>query len=102
MIRRRPRATHFPYATLFRSPRRRRLPIVRRLVDRATRLLAPHELPPVQQVDVEPLVDPRERRIDVLVDRLRSEEHTSELQSRQYLACRLLLEKLTTIAALAP
>src|SRR3712207_8625573 len=91
MIRRPPRSTLFPYTTLFRSARG----------------LAP---------DVEPVVAPMPVRTDLFQpstarerDRLlfvgklteqkglhhllRSEEHTSELQSRQYLVCRLLLEK---------
>src|SRR3712207_8685293 len=97
MIRRPPRSTLFPYTTLFRSQvndeavqpgghlRRRasgvgveavdwdverRVPAVRRL-DHVRLLLAPQPV-------------------------LRSEEHTSELQSRQYLVCRLLLEKKKT------
>src|SRR5947209_15128713 len=68
MIRRPPRSTLFPYTTLFRSPRGRR-PSFLRLNDRRAILVA--DLRPNQ----------------------RSEEHTSELQSRQYLVCRLLLEK---------
>src|SRR3712207_9008046 len=84
MIRRPPRSTLFPYTTLFRSP-----PGVhgRRALEgpaRANRTAAErgsHHARAGQAV-------PRERRA-----RLRSEEHTSELQSRQYLVCRLLLEK---------
>src|SRR3712207_7384621 len=78
MIRRPPRSTLFPYTTLFRSARRGCR------TDRGGRFLRP-----------------RARRRDGrrgadAVGRLqpdRSEEHTSELQSRQYLVCRLLLEK---------
>src|SRR3712207_7624076 len=86
MIRRPPRSTLFPYTTLFRS-------------ERAEDVLRPHHAP-VEQCKsrcheqhhccrsqdpsgiacVHPLTP-------------RSEEHTSELQSRQYLVCRLLLEK---------
>src|SRR3712207_8701788 len=81
MIRRPPRSTLFPYTTLFRSPelgRRDRRDDAELLdgVDRRDR----------QQRDV---------RADVGVRDARSEEHTSELQSRQYLVCRLLLEKKT-------
>src|SRR5947208_9208881 len=73
MIRRPPRSTLFPYTTLFRShPRRRRLPL-----DRAPP--APLRLS----------VAARWCRTDVM----RSEEHTSELQSPDHLVCRLLLEK---------
>src|SRR3712207_7075553 len=76
MIRRPPRSTLFPYTTLFRS--HGRLPagrgVERREGDRG-------EHQQLQQEDGG----------DEL--RVRSEEHTSELQSRQYLVCRLLLEK---------
>src|SRR3712207_7302798 len=74
MIRRPPRSTLFPYTTLFRSPPRR--------AGRRAPASAPS--PP----------EPRARRTRPTA-RLwrRSEEHTSELQSRQYLVCRLLLEK---------
>src|SRR3712207_6969855 len=84
MIRRPPRSTLFPYTTLFRSrllPEGRALhPVLhqRRLVD------------PLQLL-VEQLRLRREPRVPR--DESRSEEHTSELQSRQYLVCRLLLEK---------
>src|SRR3712207_8895127 len=90
MIRRPPRSTLFPYTTLFRS--------VLVLLDRDRREAGVRELAldvvadvdVLEQVVVEvPLVEPL--RLPV-VD-VRSEEHTSELQSRQYLVCRLLLEK---------
>src|SRR3712207_7841603 len=82
MIRRPPRSTLFPYTTLFRSRAQ-------------AAAQAPGDL----------LQDDVAARVAVLVvdalevvdvggdDRDRSEEHTSELQSRQYLVCRLLLEK---------
>src|SRR2546429_1845399 len=76
MIRRPPRSTLFPYTTLFRS---RRLPS-RVPSPRASRGGTPPRRPPGA---------PRERR----PGRRRSEEHTSELQSRLHLVCRLLLEK---------
>src|SRR3712207_7706851 len=86
MIRRPPRSTLFPYTTLFRS----RLPF---------ELLADEkgEVASLYQANI--LFLPLTRRITYLLDRthrvaaVRSEEHTSELQSRQYLVCRLLLEK---------
>src|SRR3712207_8052671 len=88
MIRRPPRSTLFPYTTLFRSALDRLGVLVD---DRA--LLLEHDL-------VLLLTDLRtlEGLVEVGVgDRLtRSEEHTSELQSRQYLVCRLLLEKKKT------
>src|SRR3712207_7951987 len=102
MIRRPPRSTLFPYTTLFRSE---------------SELLAPEEC-----VEKSPLLDPKTVRGGFYVPsdgiakgvriseamareartrgakfygetEVRSEEHTSELQSRQYLVCRLLLEK---------
>src|SRR5687767_15692851 len=77
MIRRPPRSTLFPYTTLFRSPaafapiEEFALPVARlaEAADALAALFARHDL------------------------RLRSEEHTSELQSLAYLVCRLLLEK---------
>src|SRR3712207_8410065 len=79
MIRRPPRSTLFPYTTLFRSE------LAGVHADRT------HEQLPaaVGELAEEPL----ERWAAVTGDALRSEEHTSELQSRQYLVCRLLLEK---------
>src|SRR3712207_9241839 len=80
MIRRPPRSTLFPYTTLFRSPR-----IAAAQQDRPDAARAGHTGRGERQLD--PGLGggrqlPR-----------RSEEHTSELQSRQYLVCRLLLEK---------
>src|SRR3712207_7274136 len=92
MIRRPPRSTLFPYTTLFRS----------RSDDRHARAAAKLR----RKVQGRPGLDLRHRRQarDRLAaqvarrrrarqERPRSEEHTSELQSRQYLVCRLLLEK---------
>src|SRR3712207_7321977 len=82
MIRRPPRSTLFPYTTLFRSPERRLPPVG----DQAGRL------GPLRRD--RPLPGQRRRAPDQdRPGRERSEEHTSELQSRQYLVCRLLLEK---------
>src|SRR3712207_8223550 len=82
MIRRPPRSTLFPYTTLFRSPPG-----------------APPAAPPSSGGTSAP-AHPRstartgDRRCPPrAATRGRSEEHTSELQSRQYLVCRLLLEK---------
>src|SRR2546422_4372852 len=77
MIRRPPRSTLFPYTTLFRS--RRAL----RRID----LLALRPIRLAEGLDAEESA-PRDGRA-----RRRSEEHTSELQSRLHLVCRLLLEK---------
>src|SRR3712207_8238099 len=86
MIRRPPRSTPFPSTTLFRSVH---VQHEDRLVERERRLLAivdrPEQPPllPAERDQHDPPADPV----------LRSEEHTSELQSRQYLVCRLLFEK---------
>src|SRR2546425_6246470 len=69
MIRRPPRSTLFPYTTLFRS--------LRTLTVLANTVRLIHQ----------------SREIEIDLDALRSEEHTSELQSLAYLVCRLLLEK---------
>src|SRR3712207_8045615 len=78
MIRRPPRSTLFPYTTLFRSatdaPPARSLRALNAGADRAGGKLPGPDAPPPPRIG-------------------RSEEHTSELQSRQYLVCRLLLEK---------
>src|SRR3712207_8084806 len=93
MIRRPPRSTLFPYTTLFRS-----------LGERHGAQRSAGTRHERAQVDV--AMDERRRgltrrehrchprRVEGVVGR--SEEHTSELQSRQYLVCRLLLEKKTT------
>src|SRR3712207_7171555 len=83
MIRRPPRPPLFPYTTLFRSNAARPTR-PRPVLELAADPLDPH--PPGRQV-----VRHRGQDGDELQDR--SEEHTSELQSRQYLVCRLLLEK---------
>src|SRR3712207_8697018 len=84
MIRRPPRSTLFPYTTLFRS-----------LEQQRREAHAAQQLGQVQHVA---LGTAREHLLARLVEEgglehQRSEEHTSELQSRQYLVCRLLLEK---------
>src|SRR3712207_8473668 len=86
MIRRPPRSTLFPYTTLFRSRRAAAsqcdgLPNVRILDGTAAEL-------PLEDASVD-----RAASLQVFEYLSRSEEHTSELQSRQYLVCRLLLEK---------
>src|SRR3712207_7964299 len=96
MIRRPPRSTLFPYTTLFRSPMDLGEPVHPRTVvlgHDADRLVVDDD----ERGAVGALRDEREgvrdRLLGVEGDRGRSEEHTSELQSRQYLVCRLLLEK---------
>src|SRR3712207_7034592 len=83
MIRRPPRSTLFPYTTLFRSERRG-VAQPRGVQDLAAGPLAEPGGLGRRPLDAGPRDDHRV---------LRSEEHTSELQSRQYLVCRLLLEK---------
>src|SRR3712207_7621521 len=96
MIRRPPRSTLFPYTTLFRStPQGEHVGKLALLVHRL-----PADAP--RELADEPLVGRHVPRVGAAEEqghpeRLglphRSEEHTSELQSRQYLVCRLLLEK---------
>src|SRR3712207_7805136 len=103
MIRRPPRSTLFPYTTLFRSQLSR---LVRNVIVKRI-----EQLPQTAMVDYSGTVG---TQIDIVPDmskmyslgitthdiETRSEEHTSELQSRQYLVCRLLLEKKKTIVQL--
>src|SRR5947209_15251431 len=84
MRRRPPRSTLFPYTTLFRSELG-----AMHFADAAT-----HELPLLGRDEHRAPGQRRAADGDAIVKRRRrSEEHTSELQSRQYLVCRLLLEK---------
>src|SRR3712207_7941441 len=99
MIRRPPRSTLFPYTTLFRSDEgedqdqdfrdHKYFDVEEERPDDRRRAHGPHDrLPEVKGAE------------KALCDYLapgRSEEHTSELQSRQYLVCRLLLEKKNTL-----
>src|SRR3712207_7670416 len=89
MIRRPPRSTLFPYTTLFRSTHgssngKRRSSWGREFAH--------------QDLALDLQADQQEENChQTVVDPVRSEEHTSELQTRQYLVCRLLLEKKTRI-----
>src|SRR3712207_8618498 len=89
MIRRPPRSTLFPYTTLFRSARQHGAQPAGAL-GRERRLGLRGALP-AAAADAHRLADAA--RAPLREGHLRSEEHTSELQSRQYLVCRLLLEK---------
>src|SRR3712207_7160924 len=93
MIRRPPRSTLFPYTTLFRSlesSRYRLAALVENTSDLIVRLDANGRVVAANAASVRLL----HRTPQSLSGRpFRSEEHTSELQSRQYLVCRLLLEK---------
>src|SRR3712207_8347745 len=90
MIRRPPRSTLFPYTTLFRSAT---------VPPSSTRIhtspLAPKRLASSTSASswARLRLAPPGRQMPFTHGARRSEEHTSELQSRQYLACRLLLEK---------
>src|SRR3712207_8407611 len=92
MIRRPPRSTLFPYTTLFRSE----------LAQRERRVHAA-----VVEFDsladaVRPAAEDHDLATLGPAHLVRSEEHTSELQSRQYLVCRLLLEKKKTTTHTTP
>src|SRR3712207_8070956 len=88
MIRRPPRSTLFPYTTLFRSFR----------TEIANKCWPGRLLPILWPLFITGHLSHREQQfIKSQECMLRSEEHTSELQSRQYLVCRLLLEKKQTI-----
>src|SRR3712207_8458275 len=100
MIRQPPRSTLFPYTTLFRSvgdrtvepvsPQRAQRPQSREAAVRGREFVHGR----AGRVPILPLVFPRRSLRSLWWNRpSRSEEHTSELQSRQYLVCRLLLEK---------
>src|SRR2546423_11094097 len=89
MIRRPPRSTLFPYTTLFRSQRRPEFPAFLRTDEAGKGLLQHFVLTESEQLG--------NRQDEVL----RSEEHTSELQSLAYLVCRLLLEKKQSLRLLS-
>src|SRR3712207_8187172 len=98
MIRRPPRSTLFPYTTLFRSVRGApgltaadSIAMIREELRRA-----PAQLVLWQTGAVEAARNLDLDEFAATLDMGRSEEHTSELQSRQYLVCRLLLEKKKT------
>src|SRR3712207_7583827 len=93
MIRRPPRSTLFPYTTLFRSvPTTNRASSEARYRTAAAISSGRPSLP----IGNQPLASLREVPWLSIQRTKRSEEHTSELQSRQYLVCRLLLEKKKT------
>src|SRR3712207_8960322 len=102
MIRRPPRSTLFPYTTLFRSITGEEL-VIKSIQQKEARLVF---LANDAAVNLTKKVTDKSKYYEVEVSTvfdtlelsmaLRSEEHTSELQSRQYLVCRLLLEKKTS------
>src|SRR5438445_5258899 len=89
MIRRPPRSTLFPYTTLFRSRQGY-------IVFAGMRAAAGKNAPAAEALRA------LAQREQLALHIVRSEEHTSELQSRQYLVCRLLLEKKKKIINRAP
>src|SRR3712207_8170105 len=102
MIRRPPRSTLFPYTTLFRSADidavRAEAHEVRGdarelAADHANGLAAGGDFELRETLDGDGVGDVVRERGEIIQPVRRSEEHTSELQSRQYLVCRLLLEK---------
>src|SRR2546422_3693299 len=99
MIRRPPRSTLFPYTTLFRSMLH---PEVRRLDE-----LIAVGVPGIRTEPVLEAAQQRDRLLELPAGRVRvvverSEEHTSELQSRLHLVCRLMLEKKKNLRILWP
>src|SRR3712207_8477552 len=100
MIRRPPRSTLFPYTTLFRSRECLAIRVARRLkaadvIDVLSDLFILRGVSQHLRSDNGP-----EFVAKALRSWIRSEEHTSELQSRQYLVCRLLLEKKNNLCSL--
>src|SRR3712207_8981187 len=101
MIRRPPRSTLFPYTTLFRSVYSSPRPVLRGLSGLAgstsrspsRRVPAATRARSIETYRSSTVVLQRHTSQRSVEDLPRSEEHTSELQSRQYLVCRLLLEK---------
>src|SRR3712207_7642081 len=101
MIRRPPRSTLFPYTTLFRSNEGK---LASFLIETTAKVLAFTD-PETGHPLVDLILDAAEQKgtgrwtsqnaldLGTPIPVIRSEEHTSELQSRQYLVCRLLLEK---------
>src|SRR5256886_12490405 len=90
MIRRPPRSTLFPYTTLFRS--RRRSPMIMKVLFHRSKKRSKYKLSKGQTKQG---CNARQSGDNGVTKNLRSEEHTSELQSQSNLVCRLLLEKKT-------
>src|SRR5258707_5470452 len=90
MIRRPPRSTLFPYTTLFRSSRGHAIDMAALQFSEEVAHAWVHNLAAHHNIVAGKTIRALIRRLRTVQ---RSEEHTSELQSRQYLVCRLLLEK---------
>src|SRR3712207_7339507 len=99
MIRRPPRSTLFPYTTLFRSGKAENFRLAKVNAYASTEEIGPCDLvliavKTIANAELVRLIPPLLKENTMLLTlQNRSEEHTSELQSRQYLVCRLLLEK---------
>src|SRR3712207_7562449 len=95
MIRRPPRSTLFPYTTLFRSYLEKARADIKKINQDmlATVKDAHAQFDEEASALAEKLAEVQAAREQSAKEQVRSEEHTSELQSRQYLVCRLLLEK---------
>src|SRR2546429_6285179 len=91
MIRRPPRSTLFPYTTLFRSLQKAELVTLSEIGALNSLGSGVHRRTALWQV--ERAARPAGPLLDAIPEQMRSEEHTSELQSRLHLVCRLLLEK---------
>src|SRR3712207_7105152 len=86
MIRRPPRSTLFPYTTLFRSASTQFIMTYQKQLDSSRQVIGNSSSSASALAGA--------RRVKATMEKnIRSEEHTSELESRQYLVCRLLLEK---------
>src|SRR3712207_7618367 len=100
MIRRPPRSTLFPYTTLFRSSggaQVERVVLTEPVVGDSPVVVTPSQLGGTRHMSAAQFVQDQHGAVALVASQdgrfTRSEEHTSELQSRQYLVCRLLLEK---------
>src|SRR5258707_7773693 len=93
MIRRPPRSTLFPYTTLFRSPFKGTPEVIQAMFSNSIDCYWAPISAALSHIKGGRVRECRRDRRPEAIDGVRSEEHTSELQSRQYLVCRLLLEK---------
>src|SRR3712207_7518014 len=99
MIRRPPRSTLFPYTTLFRSAGKAKAGFGKAIGNEQMQLEGKaKQLAAVAKQEIAKSTE----RAKGTIEQLRSEEHTSELQSRQYLVCRLLLEKKKNVGGAHP
>src|SRR3712207_8222735 len=101
MIRRPPRSTLFPYTTLFRSATLVGNNAEEQRFGRVFRERLMAHLPEKSKLKDELRAAKNDDWMCEVLSYVRSEEHTSELQSRQYLVCRLLLEKKTPVTSRA-